>query len=702
MNPSANNSEQQQGEPNWATDNWDQPGAVTGLESNRTYTGNRLDWEWDNSMILAQHPGGGGGASDGDADRKSPITGSMASSLRAYTGGILSSGFPSNFSHNPMGIFSSSGIRSFTGMDSTSISTSSGEIHGAAMSASSIPGIPGLAPTSGGHGDPRSSMEQRRRQPYFGGPIDVVDQKGHHSNEFHVKREEVCTADGHGARIGLNLGVRTYFSTEDTAVGRLKRHRANSPGSQVPMCQAEGCKADLSTAKHYHRRHKVCEQHSKAANVIAGGQTQRFCQQCSRFHSLSEFDEGKRSCRKRLADHNRRRRKPQPTASGGTTAESIAFKNEDQDNRTSGSTDPRSMLMHLKKSGSPSSASMEDSDDKTGSAGNNLHLRGSTGFVRNEERSNRAVMISSQPGSISGSDAQALLSGMSIAQPVMMQNAKRQLPMLPGNSQESAVYQPFFGVGQTGPNLSLSSLGLGNQVQRSSTSQSYNGIDTPVPWLRHHNGSRSELTQQTVSRQTMNLHHLISDKNGGTNHQVDSSGATSSAQVYNTSIQDLLHPSGSDWVLGNLAAQNRDSSAPFGSSALNITGGQLEGHQQMLALHESPAAIREGTPGSGQQARAVEFLEQHGSDAGDGARTTGTDLKFPELQALRTGRDLYIPSREKKWSIHRPEWICGPDGWTEASRADEEFPAVLPPESISVICRLGSLDVCDSRKCSHK
>lgn len=89
--------------------------------------------------------------------------------------------------------------------------------------------------------------------------------------------------DGH-ARIGLNLGVRTYFSTEDTAAGQLgKRHRAGSPGSQVPMCQAEGCKADLSTAKHYHRRHKVCEFHSKAPTVIVGAHTQRFCQQCSRY-----------------------------------------------------------------------------------------------------------------------------------------------------------------------------------------------------------------------------------------------------------------------------------------------------------------------------------------------------------------------------------------------------------------------------------
>ena len=52
-----------------------------------------------------------------------------------------------------------------------------------------------------------------------------------------------------------------------------------------------------------------------------------------RFHCLGEFDDGKRSCRKRLADHNRRRRKPQPNAStsGGTTAESIGIKSVDDD-----------------------------------------------------------------------------------------------------------------------------------------------------------------------------------------------------------------------------------------------------------------------------------------------------------------------------------------------------------------------------------
>ncbi|KAL3616489.1 SBP domain [Castilleja foliolosa] len=120
----------------------------------------------------------------------------------------------------------------------------------------------------------------------------------------------------YNSRIGLNLGGRTYFaSSEDDFVNRLyRRSRLLEPGSiNSPRCQAEGCNADLSHGKHYHRRHKVCEFHSKASSVIAAGLTQRFCQQCSRFHLLQEFDNGKRSCRKRLADHNKRRRKSQQT-----------------------------------------------------------------------------------------------------------------------------------------------------------------------------------------------------------------------------------------------------------------------------------------------------------------------------------------------------------------------------------------------------
>ncbi|KAL5581390.1 hypothetical protein UlMin_013832, partial [Ulmus minor] len=83
-------------------------------------------------------------------------------------------------------------------------------------------------------------------------------------------------------------------------------------GIQKLSCLVDGCKADLSSCREYHRRHRVCEHHSKTPIVNIKGEEKRFCQQCSRFHSLGEFDEVKRSCRKRLDGHNRRRRKSQP------------------------------------------------------------------------------------------------------------------------------------------------------------------------------------------------------------------------------------------------------------------------------------------------------------------------------------------------------------------------------------------------------
>ncbi|XP_045823260.1 squamosa promoter-binding-like protein 13A [Trifolium pratense] len=100
-------------------------------------------------------------------------------------------------------------------------------------------------------------------------------------------------------------------SSSSTGSGSSKRARAINNGTQIVSCLVDGCQADLSNCRDYHRRHKVCELHSKTAQVTIGGHKQRFCQQCSRFHSLEEFDEGKRSCRKRLDGHNRRRRKPQ-------------------------------------------------------------------------------------------------------------------------------------------------------------------------------------------------------------------------------------------------------------------------------------------------------------------------------------------------------------------------------------------------------
>ncbi|KAL3537018.1 hypothetical protein ACH5RR_000384 [Cinchona calisaya] len=91
----------------------------------------------------------------------------------------------------------------------------------------------------------------------------------------------------------------------------------------VPRCQVDGCHVALVNAKDYHKRHKVCEMHSKAPKVVVLGLEQRFCQQCSRFHAVGEFDDTKRSCRRRLAGHNERRRKSSQDQSAARTQSQV-------------------------------------------------------------------------------------------------------------------------------------------------------------------------------------------------------------------------------------------------------------------------------------------------------------------------------------------------------------------------------------------
>lgn len=137
-----------------------------------------------------------------------------------------------------------------------------------------------------------------------------LKKKAAESSANHLPSRKSAVDEDDGLRLNLAGGL---IAVEEPVSRPNKRVRSGSPGTTTyPMCQVDNCKEDLSNAKDYHRRHKVCEVHSKSTKALVGKQMQRFCQQCSRFHPLSEFDEGKRSCRRRLAGHNRRRRKTQP------------------------------------------------------------------------------------------------------------------------------------------------------------------------------------------------------------------------------------------------------------------------------------------------------------------------------------------------------------------------------------------------------
>lgn len=82
--------------------------------------------------------------------------------------------------------------------------------------------------------------------------------------------------------LNLNLGGQVYPINEGEETSGKKTKMSLSTTSNRAVCQVEDCRADLSNAKDYHRRHKVCDLHSKASKALVGNVMQRFCQQCSR------------------------------------------------------------------------------------------------------------------------------------------------------------------------------------------------------------------------------------------------------------------------------------------------------------------------------------------------------------------------------------------------------------------------------------
>ncbi|CAI9783406.1 unnamed protein product [Fraxinus pennsylvanica] len=114
-------------------------------------------------------------------------------------------------------------------------------------------------------------------------------------------------------------GLASSIPVSTTAT---KRWRASYQKMQNPSCQVEGYNLDLALAKDYHRHHRICENHSKSPKVIVAGMERRF-------HGLSKFDDKKRSCRRRLSDHNARRRRLQPKSihfsSSERTSQNVLF-----------------------------------------------------------------------------------------------------------------------------------------------------------------------------------------------------------------------------------------------------------------------------------------------------------------------------------------------------------------------------------------
>mmetsp|Transcript_17512 Transcript_17512/g.48849 ORF Transcript_17512/g.48849 Transcript_17512/m.48849 type:complete len:212 (+) Transcript_17512:104-739(+) len=74
-------------------------------------------------------------------------------------------------------------------------------------------------------------------------------------------------------------------------------------------CQVRGCTADMLADGEASIRFRTCTLHRREDEVDMNGVPSRYCQQCTRFHPLSEFDGLKHGCRKRLDRHNLRRKR---------------------------------------------------------------------------------------------------------------------------------------------------------------------------------------------------------------------------------------------------------------------------------------------------------------------------------------------------------------------------------------------------------
>ncbi|XP_039128586.1 squamosa promoter-binding-like protein 9 isoform X1 [Dioscorea cayenensis subsp. rotundata] len=106
----------------------------------------------------------------------------------------------------------------------------------------------------------------------------------------------------------LDAQEREEEEVAEAIAGARKRVRMSGTAAVV-RCQVPGCEVDIRELKGYHRRHRVCLKCANAPSVVLDGEHKRYCQQCGKFHILPDFDEGKRSCRRKLERHNKRRRR---------------------------------------------------------------------------------------------------------------------------------------------------------------------------------------------------------------------------------------------------------------------------------------------------------------------------------------------------------------------------------------------------------
>ena len=140
----------------------------------------------------------------------------------------------------------------------------------------------------------------------------------------HIKKEEQDTVvPTHGTagpsmedRAILSFSKRPYdrVTDLDKMICQVSKELWGASSMQHSMnysitSQVKGCNKSLISEKPYYKRYRVCPTHLNMSSLLVYGVPSRFCQQCGRFHPVTDFNDERRSCRARLSEHNARRRK---------------------------------------------------------------------------------------------------------------------------------------------------------------------------------------------------------------------------------------------------------------------------------------------------------------------------------------------------------------------------------------------------------
>lgn len=118
-------------------------------------------------------------------------------------------------------------------------------------------------------------------------PMEEEEEEEEESKSSSSKLSSVATQEltriDFKLRSFLDYGNNDDTSSSSSRAFALPAKKPRALSSEKPFCQVYGCSKDLSDSKDYHKRHRVCDAHSKTSVVIVSGIEQRFCQQCSRF-----------------------------------------------------------------------------------------------------------------------------------------------------------------------------------------------------------------------------------------------------------------------------------------------------------------------------------------------------------------------------------------------------------------------------------